>query len=641
MMADNSGVLAQQAHALQLMIALDRVRDSIDDDQNPGEMLTALVALLAEHFSADVCALLLLAETSDDVEWIAVKGVTEPVAIRQCRAAIAFETPTPLPVSPWVYTLGHQLKQHGLPLGGLILGRSSHPFSDEEIALLEIAEKQLDSAIMQAHTIWKLQQRNRELEAIFEIDRLRDGATSESELINGFATILVEHFEVGLAMIIVHNDAEAEPLLRGLIDRYNLPTAALQAIRASTAAIEIPQTLTLPPELEIQDMCLLAAPLIVAERRLGAVVLGRQHPFSIGDHRLLYAVNSQIDSAILHRRTQQQLQRRTKELETIYTIDRIRDQETDFDVMLQRILATLCQAVSGELGFIMLYGQHETVLETRAVTAEGLLTSAEYQATIQQIARQALDTAEPVYTNALGGAVRSVIAVPLILKDRKIGVFGAVNSTNARGFSNEDRQILAAITSQVDTAVFERIEQRRMRTVLSRSVGPKVLEHLLGRADASVLAGERFVVSALYADLRGSTRWAERVPADELVSTLNAFFAAMTEIIFGFDGMLDKFVGDQVIGLFGAPLHDDDHALKAAHAALQMQHAHQVLQEQLGRERRELPPMGIGISSGEVIVGEFGAPTRTNFTAIGRQMNLGARLCNGAAPSQILISEAT
>ncbi len=262
---------------------------------------------------------------------------------------------------------------------------------------------------------------------------------------------------------------------------------------------------------------------------------------------------------------------------------------------------------------------------------------------VQQFSRQALATGRLVYDNQVRSElIRSIVSVPLILNEKIIGVFGAVNSSNARGFSSEDRRLLSAITSQVDTAIFERMEQRRMRSLLSRSVDPKVLNFLMQHADAAhLLAGERAVISVLFADLRGSTQWAEHTEPEELVNVLNQFLGKMTDIIFKYGGTLDKFVGDQVIGLFGSPLFLPDHAERAAAAALEMQAIHNDLTAELVRRGHELPPMGVGISSGEAITGEIGPPIRTDFTAIGRVMNLGARLCSAAGPEQIFISQVT
>jgi adenylate cyclase len=115
----------------------------------------------------------------------------------------------------------------------------------------------------------------------------------------------------------------------------------------------------------------------------------------------------------------------------------------------------------------------------------------------------------------------------------------------------------------------------------------------------------------------------------------------MTDVIFEYGGTLDKFVGDEVIGLFGAPLPMEDHAVRCTVAAYRMQQVMAEMRQELAERGYELPPMGVGVSSGEAICGEFGTSQRTDYTAMGRMMNLGARLCSAASAGEIMISAAT
>jgi class 3 adenylate cyclase len=116
----------------------------------------------------------------------------------------------------------------------------------------------------------------------------------------------------------------------------------------------------------------------------------------------------------------------------------------------------------------------------------------------------------------------------------------------------------------------------------------------------------------------------------------------MTEIILSHQATLDKFVGDEVMALFGAPFPQPDHALRAVRVGLEMQVAHQEIME-TWQARGDIKPaaMGIGIATGELTVGEMGCPQRTDYTVIGRAANLGARICGVAKPNQVLISQAT
>ena len=632
--------LDERNRQLKLLLELDKARDSLQENAEPEAMFHALVKILKSQFQADACALMLTEENHQSVELIVSQGLSEDRATYHCYQAMQLARPGELPEVTSTHTLGMQIAMDKRVLGSIIFTRQEQPFDQNERSLLVIAESQLDSAIMQARILWKLAQRNRELEAIYQIDRMRDALTTEGDLINKFTSVLEEYFHAEVCMVMVTHIDTGEMLLRAMVDRYGLPIEILDTIRSQVEQLHMPQILPTPAGLE--HLRLMAAPFIVAEERLGAVVVGRRKPFANADQRLIYAMMTQMDSAVVHIRLMQHLSRRGRELEVIYKIDHIRDQEADFDVMLHQVLSEITQTVASEVGFLMLYrAESENPLELKATTVDGLLTSPIYYEVIKRFAKRALEEGCLVYSNSPEGPIRSIVAIPLILNDTIIGVFGTINSSNSRGFSEEDRRMLAAITSQVDTAIFERLERRRMRRVMSRSVDPKVLDHLLQRADDTVLTGERVTLTVLFADLRGSTEWAERINPEQLVHTLNVFLARMTDVVFEFGGTLDKFVGDEVIALFGAPIHMDDHAYLAARAALAMQKAHQQISAELSAQGIELPSMGIGISTGEVIAGELGSTIRSDFTAIGRAMNLGSRLCGIAGPGEICISGPT
>jgi adenylate cyclase len=640
-MADNERLLAHRERELRFLTALDDARDILEEDDDPNIMFEALASLLREHLAADACGIMLLTETSDDVECAASTGISITKAIEICRAALKLNAPGALTDTPWTYTLGAPiaLREGDYPLGALFVARATTPFNEEELELLKLAESQIDSAVMQARMIWQVAQRNKELEAIYKIDRLRDTMVGETELINRLTSLVLDNFKADLCLFFLSHIDEGDLIMRGVVDKRDLSTTTLEAIRDAASQILIPQTIDSPEG--AANLNLLAAPFIVSSVRLGAVVVGRKKPFNMSDHRLLYAMMTQMDSAIVHSRLSTQLTQRNKELETIYRLDRIRDQDNDFDNMLQQVLQELQKAISCEAGYIMLYKERsEEQLELKATTIESILT-ADYLDYVRHISRLALEAGKMVYENNLDAPARSIAAVPLILNERILGVFGLVNSKNARGFNAEDRRMLTAITSQVDTAIFERLERRRMRKLLTRSVDPKVIDHLLQHADDHLLVGERVAITVLFADIRGSTEWAERIQAEELVSSINLFLSRMTEVIFKYGGTLDKFVGDEVIGLFGTPLPMEDHALIACRAALEMQAEHAKLQAVMEAEGLELPPIGIGVSSGEAIAGEFGPPTRAEFTAMGRIVNLGARLCSAATAGQVIISQAS
>ena len=153
------------------------------------------------------------------------------------------------------------------------------------------------------------------------------------------------------------------------------------------------------------------------------------------------------------------------------------------------------------------------------------------------------------------------------------------------------------------------------------------------------------VGETLFADIRGFTSYSESLSPEELVSILNRYLAAAAEALMAHEGTVDKFMGDEIIALFGAPLEMDDHAFWACKAALEMQEKLSFLQKKWQRERKDIFEIGIGINSGIMTVGNLGSDQIFDFTAIGDNMNIGARLENltRTYPTKhnIIISEMT
>jgi adenylate cyclase len=293
------------------------------------------------------------------------------------------------------------------------------------------------------------------------------------------------------------------------------------------------------------------------------------------------------------------------------------------------------------MGFMMLFDRAGQQLQLRASTHDDLFNIAQHYELIKEISNQSLRQAELICRNNLAGPLRSILCIPLILHDQIIGVLGVVNGYSPQGFTADDRRLLSAIGSQMDTAIFENLEQHRLRQVLGRSVDHNVMEKLLANPNVDFLKGERSVLTVLYADIRGSTSLAEKTDPELFVDFINHYLGQMTDVILSFEGTLDKFVGDEVMALFGAPFPQDDHALRAVRVGLAMQKAHQTVMNTWQKRGLPLAPIGVGISTGELIAGEMGCPQRADYTVLGRAANLGARICSEAQGGQVLISQAT
>ena len=185
--------------------------------------------------------------------------------------------------------------------------------------------------------------------------------------------------------------------------------------------------------------------------------------------------------------------------------------------------------------------------------------------------------------------------------------------------------------------------KRQMRQLFGRYVSNDVIEQLIDNPDAARLGGQRREMTVLFSDIRGFTNASEKRGPEAVVAQLNEYFGAMVGVLFRHHGTLDKFVGDMVMGLFGAPLQDARHADHAVRCALEML-------TELDRLNARwkvagLPPVdiGIGINTGEMIAGNIGSEAIMSYTVIGDAVNLGSRLesLNKEHGTHILISEAT
>jgi adenylate cyclase len=186
-------------------------------------------------------------------------------------------------------------------------------------------------------------------------------------------------------------------------------------------------------------------------------------------------------------------------------------------------------------------------------------------------------------------------------------------------------------------------EKRKVKTLFGRYVSKDVYDQLLAHPDRAELGGRRREMSVLFSDIRGFTTVTEKGEPEALVAQLNEYFSRMVAVVFRHQGTVDKFVGDMVMALYGAPLDDPDHAEHAVETAVDMVRELGELNRQWASEGRPRLDLGIGVNSGEMIAGNIGSSSIMSYTVIGDNVNLGARLeaLNKDYRTRIIISDAT
>jgi adenylate cyclase len=244
----------------------------------------------------------------------------------------------------------------------------------------------------------------------------------------------------------------------------------------------------------------------------------------------------------------------------------------------------------------------------------------------EMVAVLLLAASMPLTLPRLGGVRGSILAVALALS-----VVAAGHLAFRWGAVVALLPPLAALAiGHVGTVTYQMLTEQRERRWIKRAfqqyVPPEVVDTVAENPAALAFGGERRLMTVMFSDIRSYTTFAERHPPEEVVAVLHDYLTAMVEVVFRHRGTLDKFIGDAIMALFGAPLADPEHALNACRAALEMSRTLERLNAEWQAAGRETLSAGIGISTGDMVVGNLGSSQRFTYTVTGDHVNLAARL---------------
>lgn len=255
-------------------------------------------------------------------------------------------------------------------------------------------------------------------------------------------------------------------------------------------------------------------------------------------------------------------------------------------------------------------------------------------------------TKDPNFSNRGTNQAGSLACVPIISEGRCIGVINFRDNV-PDSFGPNDLRFFELIADQLSiTASLVRtyqdlldLEKKRMN--LSRYFSRGLAEHLVADDRMTGLGGQKKTVTVVFADISGFTTLVDHNPVEQVVDVLNRFFETVVPVIFKHGGMLDKFLGDGVMAVFGIPDESEMDPLKAISCAVDIQQGVKLLRHRLLEEGRFPIDVGIGVATGVVVAGNIGTQEQMNYTVIGEPVNLAQRLESICKPGEIVVSSLT
>jgi adenylate cyclase len=355
--------------------------------------------------------------------------------------------------------------------------------------------------------------------------------------------------------------------------------------------------------------------------------------------------------------------RANKVLFVLYEISRQLNTIHDFNELLKKIMDYIFMVIDADYGFLILTDddrdkdfipvvikyKDDKVKTQKGIRASRTIIKKVIQDKVALLTSNAM--VDPRFGSAeslVGQNIRSAMCVPLWRKDEIIGVIQLDSIRADNQYTEDDLELLKTISCQMamileQASLNEKIrEEELMRNRLERFHSPQVIDMIIKSALESMddlMDAKDREATILFTDIIGFTSLTENMQPREINTLLNQFFSRMTDIVFEHDGTLDKYIGDSLMAIFGAPIEKKDDAERAVSAAIQMRRELFAMIEKA--ERNAKFGIRIGINTGHVVAGNIGSPKRMEYTVIGTPVNIASRLESLAQPNQIIIGEKT
>jgi adenylate cyclase len=342
----------------------------------------------------------------------------------------------------------------------------------------------------------------------------------------------------------------------------------------------------------------------------------------------------------------------------LYELARDLSSSLELDIVLGKVMDRVITLMRAARGFIVLVDPETNVLSVQMSAGEADEEKARQflgsKTVIERVVRSgeavvstdaSLDDRFKGQQSVIMQNLRSIIAVPLVTKGKVIGAVYVDNPFRAAIFEESDKEFLQAIADLAAIAIDNARQYERsefLRQVFEVHVNKQVTDYVLTRSGRTLtfIQGERREVTMLNSDIAGFSTLSQSMDAEELVGFLNHYFRRMIRVVLEHGGNIDKFQGDGMLVVFGAPNPMHDHAERALNAALAMVREVDAFNRELVKAGHDAISVGMGLDTGEVVAGHVGSDDRMEFTLIGVPVNNSAYLSK-IRPAKVLMSETT
>ena len=356
-------------------------------------------------------------------------------------------------------------------------------------------------------------------------------------------------------------------------------------------------------------------------------------------HLLNYLAAKELEKRALAQETLD----RYKEITLLYDLSEKISANLELDAVAELVLNEAQRLIAGDSGTVILVQLHQPIQQI-ACFGEGSFVLGQQGILAAVLASRngeiINDLAIDPRSSGEDAAFCSMIVAPLKRQDGAIGLL-CLGSRTPHAYTAGDLKLLNALASQAAAAIENallhqnKLHEERIKSNLERYVPAQLVQAILDSDGHISLAPVRKDITILFSDIRNFTTQCEELEPETIVGYLNTYFTDMVEMIFDHKGTVNKFVGDMIVALFGAPALLENHEVRAIETAIAMQ---QRLSTCAVPWIRDHFRTGIGIASGSVIVGNIGSPQHMDYTAIGDRVNTASRLQSIAQGGQILVS---